>query len=131
MNGMEIELTRGGKFHATTMKDTPTKCGAMRNRSYAYAVRIEARDVHLSPEGFLLNNELVQEYFDTRFGHKAPKWEAFSCENMARTAASELCDQLLKSGIVVICVEVSLTGSNGAVIKARKLVEAAASETPS
>lgn len=112
-----ISLTRSGKFHARTMRANPNKCAAMRTRNYPYTVRIEATDRKLSPEGYLFNNERISEYFDTRFGHLAPAWDAVSCEHMALTACRELAQIMLNEGIDVQCVECLITGSNGAQIK--------------
>jgi hypothetical protein len=114
---MLINLERAGKFHASTMHPNPHKCAAMRTRTYQYHVRIEASDKVLTPEGFLINNERLQEYFDSRFGHKAPKWEAISCEHMALAAAQELSQIMLNDGIDVQCVECRILGSNGATIE--------------
>ena len=114
---MLVKLTRSGRFHASTMRPNPHKCAAMNTRTYPYWVSIEATDKVLSPEGFLFNNERIGEYFDNRFGHKAPAWDAVSCENMALTAAKELAQTMLNDGIDVQCVECQILGSNGAEIK--------------
>jgi hypothetical protein len=114
---MLIKLTRSGRFHAKTMRPTPHKCAAMRTRTYPYWVSIQATDKQLTPEGFLINNERIAEYFDTRFGHKAPEWDAISCENMALIACRELASIMLNDGIDVQCVECQILGSNGAEIK--------------
>jgi hypothetical protein len=116
-SSMLIKLTRSGRFHAKTMQSNPHKCAAMRTRTYAYWVSIEGTDSRLSPEGYLFNNERVQEYFDTRFGVKAPKWDAISCELLALTAAKELAGIMLNEGIDIQCVECQILGSNGAQIK--------------
>jgi hypothetical protein len=89
----------------------------MRTRTYPYEIAIEATDARLSPEGYVFNNERVQSYFDTRFGHKAKPWDAISCENMALTAARELAQIMLNEGIDVQCVECQILGSNGAQIR--------------
>ena len=114
---MLVELTRAGKIHALTMRPNDHKCAAMRTRTYPYWVRIEASDSRLSPEGYVFNNERVQNYFDTRFGHLASPWDAISCENMALTACKELAKIMLDEGIDVQCVECQILGSNGAKIK--------------
>ena len=114
---MLIELTRAGKIHASTMIPNPTKCAAMRTKTYPYAVRIEATDKKLSPEGYIFNNERIQSYFDYRFGHLAKPWHAESCENMALTACHELAQIMLNEGIEVKCVECQILGSNGAKIR--------------
>ena len=114
---MLVELTRAGKIHASTMRPNEHKCAAMRTKVYPYWVRIEATDSKLSPEGYVFNNERVQNYFDTRFGEKAPIWDAISCEMMALTACRELAEIMLNEGIDVQCVECQILGSNGARIK--------------
>jgi hypothetical protein len=112
-----VKLTRSGRFHATSMRSNSHKCAAMRTRTYPYWVSIEGTDSKLSPEGYLFNNERVQEYFDSRFGSKAPEWDALSCENMALIAAREIAQIMLNEGIDVQCVECQILGSNGAQIK--------------
>jgi hypothetical protein len=87
---MQLILERGGKVKAVNMISNAHKCAAMRTKVYEYFVIIEASDVHLSPEGYLLNNEHVATYFEGTFGVKAAPWDAMSCENMARKAASEI-----------------------------------------
>jgi hypothetical protein len=114
---MLVSLTRSGRFHARTMRPNEHKCAAMRTKTYPYEVRLEATDAQLSPEGFLFNNERVQEYFDTRFGEQAPAWDAISCENMALTACRELAGIMLNEGIDVQCVECLIIGSNKAEIR--------------
>ena len=117
---MLIEITRSGKFRALRMQDNSHKCGAMRSKAYEYAVKIEALDVHLTPEGFLINNENIHLYFQVNFGELTTRnWDAMSCENMARKAAKDLRDMLLNESIAVICVSVSIKGSNGAWLTAK------------
>jgi hypothetical protein len=116
---MLLSLSRSGHFKASTMKPNAHKCAAMATKVYPYFVRIEALDTRLSPEGFLFNNERVQNYFDNRFGHKAPEWDAISCELMALTAAKELAQTLLSEGIEVQSVECCILGSNGAQITSK------------
>lgn len=116
---MFLILERGGKVHAKNMVSNSHKCAAMRTRTYEYRVKIEATDRHLSPEGYLLNNEHVASYFEGTFGVKAPRWDAMSCENMALKAAREICKMLLDQGVDCECVTVQILGSNGAWITAK------------
>jgi hypothetical protein len=112
-------LKRDGKFKATSMVPNNHKCGSMRSIVYTYSVKIKAAGSKLTPEGFVLNNELVHEYFIGKFGVKAPKWDAVSCELMALTAAKELADLICSQGVDCRSVWVSITGSNGAKITAQ------------
>jgi hypothetical protein len=120
---VRVELTREGKIHATTMRPNQHKCAAMNTRTYPYWVRIEANANRLSPEGYLINNERIQSYFDSRFGHLAPEWDAVSCEHIVITACHELARIIKADGIEVMCVECTILGSNGAKIKAIWLSE--------
>jgi hypothetical protein len=121
---MELFLEREGRFNASrSMIPNNHKCGSMGSKIYSYAVRVEATDAKLTPEGFVLNNELIAEYFAKKFGAKAKKWDAVSCERMASTAARELFREVCNGGADCQCVEVSLTGSNGAKITAKWTVE--------
>jgi hypothetical protein len=112
-----VTIERSDRFHALTMRPNTHKCAAMRTRTYPYWVHIMATDAKLSPEGYVFNNERIAEYFDTRFGHRAPEWDAISCENMALTAARELGELMQGEGIDVLRVECQILGSNGARIK--------------
>lgn len=115
---MQVSIERNGQFHAVNMVPNPCKCAAMRTRNYKYFVRVNATDEKLTREGFVLNNEKIQEYFDSKFGKLAPKWNAISCERMALTAARELCTMLLATAITLHEVIVRIKGSNGAWIEA-------------
>jgi hypothetical protein len=114
-----LKLERSGRFNTTrSMIPNAHKCGSMGSKVYSYTVRIEATDSRLTVEGFLLNNELVGTYFETKYGRKAEKWDAMSCELMAMTAAKELADMICNQGVDCRKVHVSITGSNGAMITA-------------
>jgi hypothetical protein len=115
---MHVSLERSGQFHARNMVPTPCKCASMRTKNYSYFVRINANDSHLSREGFVLNNEEIQTYFDRRFGKLAASWQGISCELMALASARELCQMLLREGIALYSVVVRIKGSNGAWIEA-------------
>jgi hypothetical protein len=115
---MLVSLERNGKFHAANMVATSCKCAAMRTKNYSYFVRINATDERLTREGFVMNNEEIQTYFDSKFGKLAPTWKGISCERMALTAAKELCARLLSEQIDLHSVIVRIKGSNGAWIEA-------------
>jgi hypothetical protein len=116
---MYVRLVRSGRFNATrTMIPNAHKCGSMGSKVYSYTVEIEATDSRLTAEGFILNNEVVGEYFEGKYGKHANKWEAVSCELMALTAAKELADIICSHGVDCRKVHVSIKGSNGAIITA-------------
>jgi len=116
---MLLRLERSGRFNASgSMIPNARKCGSMRSKVYSYTVRIEATDSRLTVEGFVLNNEVVGDYFDRKYGRSAPKWDAVSCELMALTAAKELADIICGQGVDCRKVLVTITGSNGARITA-------------
>jgi len=115
---MEISLERAGRFRATTMRPNDHKCASMKTRVYPWEVRIEGTDAHLTPEGFLINNEFIGEYFEERWGRKAKPWDAVSCEMLAIISAKEICAQLIKQGVSVQKVLCRIKGSNNAWVSA-------------
>ena len=115
---MYLILERAGTFRASSMIDTVSKCGAMAMNSYNYRVKIQAKPKPLTPQGYVINNEEIQTFFDERFGEKAKPWMAFSCENMARISCEELCSLLRNRRIKIKLIHVTLEGSNGALITA-------------
>jgi hypothetical protein len=119
---MEVSLERAGKFHAKNMKPNSHKCASMKTRTYHYQVKVWATDKRLTPEKYVLNNETVQVYFDTRWGRAAGEWDAVSCEMLAITSAKELC-KLCQEQADVLKVSVSILGSNKAWITAVCLPE--------
>lgn len=126
---MEISLVRGGSFHADKMIPNAHKCAAMHTKIYRYEVTIEARATRLTPEGYVINNERVQGYFDERWGQLAPEpWQAISCENLALTSAREIAHRLKQDEIEVTCVRCMIVGSNGAKITATWVPESDQSE---
>jgi hypothetical protein len=115
---MEISLERAGRFHAVGMKPNGHKCASMRTRTYPYFLKIDATDERLTKEGFVINNESIQSYFDKRWGVEAGVWDAVSCEVLAITSAKEICAMLLKQGVSVQRVLCRIRGSNNAWVEA-------------
>ena len=118
---MFVTLSRKGLFQVPYMQHTPHQCGSMETRAYDYEVSIRADADELNPEGFIINNESIQEYFEKKYGTLASPWPADSCENLARVAAREIAILCRNAGTRVLCVECMLLGSNGAEIRARWL----------
>jgi hypothetical protein len=115
---MYLILERAGTFKASTMISTTSKCGAMAMNTYNYRVRIQATSQVLTPQGYVINNEEIQNFFDERFGEKAKPWMACSCENMAQQSCKELTAILRMRKIRLKLIRVTLEGSNGALITA-------------
>ena len=110
---MELCLEREGEFNPVNMRENMRRCGQLGLMHYKYAVKIEATDANLSPEGFVIENGRVHNYFHTRYCSGRP-WTAMSCENMASKAAMDIGRTLVKEGISVHTVQVTITGSNNA-----------------
>ena len=113
-----VTLERSGEFEAKSMESTEKKCDAMATRKYRYEVTIETRGKKFSPEGFVINNEHIHEFFERTFGESAAPWKARSCETMATQAAEAICHSLVEKGIDVKDVKVGIYGSHGARITA-------------
>ena len=110
---MNLCLEREGEFDPVNMRENMQRCGQLGLMRYKYAVRIEATDESLSKEGFVIENGRVHNYFLTRYCSGRP-FVAVSCERMAMKAAMEIGRTLVKEGISVTCVQVTITGSNNA-----------------
>jgi hypothetical protein len=110
---MILTLEREGEFETKGMVETQTKCGPLGLQKYSYAVKIEATDESLSPEGFIIENGRVHNYFITRYA-SGKGFAAVSCEEMARRAAMEIGKQLVKERISVTAVICTIKGSNNA-----------------
>jgi len=110
---MNLCLEREGEFDPVNMRENDNRCGKIGLMRYKYAVRIEATDENLSPEGFVIENSRVHNYFLTRYCSGKP-YVAVSCERMATRAAMEIGRTLVTEGISVHTVQVTVTGSNNA-----------------
>lgn len=111
---MLLTLEREGEFDAVNMVETQTKCGPLGLKHYRYAVKIEATDESLSPEGFVIENGRVHQYFINNYANPRRRWPAISCEKMAIKAAHTIGQQLQKEGISVTAVRCTIFGSNNA-----------------
>lgn len=111
---MELCLEREGEFDAIGMVENGQKCGALGNRHYRYYVRIDATDTNLSPEGFIVENGRIHQYFINNYATPGRLWRAISCERMAALAAMRIGQRLLSEKISVTKVTVTIFGSNAA-----------------
>jgi hypothetical protein len=111
---MNLSLEREGEFVPVNMVENNTRCGQLGHMLYRYIVRVEATDERLSPEGFVIENGRLHNYFLTRYCDVKKKFNAVSCERMAVKAAHEIGKTLLKEKISVTSVQVTIFGSNNA-----------------
>ena len=110
---MELCLEREGEFRPKGMIETSTRCGPIGSMVYKYYVRIDATDEALSPEGFIIENSRVHNYFHTRYC-TGRRFTAISCERMAAKASMDIGRRLVKEGISVKQVTCTIFGSNNA-----------------
>lgn len=110
---MKMSLEREGEFEPVAMRENNHRCGPMGQMHYRYAVKIFATDGSLSPEGFIIENGRVHEYFVQNYC-SGKEWDALSCEKMAAKAATDLGNIMFNEGITVVAVKVTIFGSNNA-----------------
>jgi hypothetical protein len=111
---MELTLRRKGQFAVTWTESNETQCGALGTQVLSYVVTIVGNEKCLDRQGFLIDNNVVDEYFKERY-KKVARFE--SCERIAMTACDELRQRLGKAPIDLI--EVSVSGSTQAQLTAR------------
>lgn len=76
-----LKINRHGTFKIAPEQDTMSQCGREAIREYGYHVTIEATDKKLTPEGFVMDNFLIFDYF--RRVYVENKSPCLSCEKMA------------------------------------------------
>jgi len=111
---MNLTLEREGEFEPVNMVENSSRCGQLGLMHYRYFVRVEATDERLSPEGFVIENGRVHDYFLTRYCDPKKSFKAMSCERMAVKAAMEIGRTLVEEEISVTSVQVTIFGSNNA-----------------
>jgi hypothetical protein len=114
---MNLSLEREGEFEPVGMRENNHRCGPIGSMRYRYHVKIDATDESLSPEGFIIENGRVQEYFVSNYC-SGKEWDALSCELMAARAAVDLGLILVAEDISVLRVTVTVFGSNNAKLMA-------------
>lgn len=83
-----LSLNRRGSFFVRDQSDDSTQCGRTRGqRELFYEVRIDSIGEDLDQNGFLIDNNAVQSYFELKYS----KCRVFkSCEIIALTAIGDL-----------------------------------------
>lgn len=83
-NICKLRVNREGAFTVHPDNDASSRCGKLGTREYKYFVSIEATNRRLSPEGYVLENGIVEKYFLNTYHEKTMACP--SCEQMAQDA---------------------------------------------
>lgn len=84
MTPMTLSVNRTGSFTVKSCQFTEEQCGNEKERKYSFEVRVEASNESLSPDGFVVDNQVLYEYFRERYeGRRDP---VRSCETVAQEA---------------------------------------------
>lgn len=79
---LALAIERSGTFEVRWTGSDAQQCGVRGTRRLKYHVRIEARDKHLTPEGFIIDNQAIDRLFQRRYGAQRPR-PFVSCERIA------------------------------------------------
>lgn len=115
---LTVSLNREGSFHVNCVGDDSTQCGIRGStRTLFYKVFIRGREDCLTPEGFIIDNNDVQKYFEETYQHCDV--ETFpSCETMACRAVRSfhgMFGQGQLANVKVNHIRVSISGNPQAV----------------
>src|SRR5437868_377755 len=100
---MELSLHRVGTFQVNPEAEDSAQCGFKRgDRQLWYDVIIESDSQWLDKDGFVLDNNDVQHYFEQTYA-QTPVFR--SCETIAIQAVDDLC-QLMAGRCTRVCVEI-------------------------
>lgn len=111
---MELTLKRKGQFAVTWTHTNETQCGSLGTQVLSYAVTIVGNARCLDSNGFLIDNNVVDEYFKEKY-RSIGKFE--SCERIAMVACDDLRARL--KGKPIESIEVTIAGSSLAQLTAR------------
>jgi hypothetical protein len=115
-----ITLQREGVFSVQHTGSNANQCGALRTSILNYRVAITADDIVLSPQGFLVDNNRIHDYFVDTYRDID---EFVSCERIAMKARDDMLaafqeDEDLRK-VRILSIEVAVSGTPGAWLTAR------------
>lgn len=113
---MILRINKTGSFIVEGSQFFESQCGFVGNKLYKFDVTVEAIDERLTPEGFVMDRILVNEYFDERYCVK--KDTCHSCEIMAREAVEHFKAILNQTNISWTKVVVRLMGDENGFVEA-------------
>lgn len=90
MPPMTLRINREGSFTAHADSEHPNQCGRVGLRHYKYFVTIEASNGSLTHEGYVMENQWVDDYFQNRY--TIPGAKCGACETMAQDAVAHFRD---------------------------------------
>lgn len=112
---MRLKIEREGDFSVANMIENPNKCGMYEKASFHYRVEIDGNSGHLTPQGFIIDNNDIQGYFDKTYTKNTAKIPFISCENMAAKAVRDFRNSLK---VKVYGIKVTIWGSEHASLTA-------------
>lgn len=83
-----LRINREGSFTVSESAQTPQQCGKVGQKEYRYFCSIEATNEHLTPEGYVMENAWVDEYFQATYNQETKAVP--SCEQMAQDAITHI-----------------------------------------
>lgn len=111
---MIVQITRKGKF--TPRRFASNQCGATGETTFFYKVIITGTSNKLNPLGFIIDNNDIQDYFNSNW----TKLQFPSCEQACVIACKDLMAKVFSGGSVALVVEVSIGLSDKAFATAKK-----------
>jgi hypothetical protein len=84
---MKLTLQRQGTFSVGECGDDTTQCGMRGSRKLNYHVSISSTEKQLDEQGFIIDNNEIQQYFDAKF-YSVDRF--LSCEQIACQATMDL-----------------------------------------
>ena len=101
---MKLTLHRTGDFRVNDNAEDSTQCGFRRgDRTVYYDVVIESDNSMLDANGFVLDNNEVQHYFEREYAHVS---EFKSCETIACKAIEDLREIMGTERVYYIACEI-------------------------
>lgn len=101
---MSLVLERRGRFSVTAYPGA-AQCGHVGLTHFAYSCRVTSSSKYLSRQGFVIDNQAIQAYFDGRYSDARSALP--SCEMIALGACHDIA-QLVGKGALEVKVAISM-----------------------
>lgn len=102
---MLLRVNREGSFEVTAEQCTDNNCGSLERKNFRYEVMIEATNENLTPEGFVMENQWIDDWF--RDTYEVKKLPCESCEIMAQKAVNHFLDMFNDASLPTSAVKVT------------------------
>lgn len=110
-----LTLERNGTVDVVATGDVSRKCGPIGANTLAFRVFVECPDTCLDDDGFVIDHNELQAYFDRTWGKVT---DFPSCERIAKQAIRELHDLMVEKGSHPCRIEVTVAAFGQAGITA-------------